>query len=282
VRLLRIAGAVAAGLLLALLAAWLAPRELDWNRYRDTIATVASTTLGRPVQITGPVSLTLLPHPVLTAAGVMVTDAGDGASAAVAELRLQVAMLPLLAGRLEVQDLTLQDARIRLPWPFRPGALQQPPPSWVMGLRARVEDGTLLIGGLKVADVAGTLSVDPLTGTFSMDGLAAALGRRWRVTARLGRAGGDGSAPLEVSLDDQDPARDTGGTLSGQIAPDGSLVGRVTGRGRDLSRLIPGPAVPWHAAGRFRGGDGLALADQLDVEIGGVPARCPTCWRGAA
>ncbi len=273
-RLLRIAGAVAAGLLvLALLAAWLAPRELDWNRYRDTIATVASTTLGRPVQITGPVSLTLLPHPVLTAAGVMVTDAGDGASAAVAELRLQVAMLPLLAGRLEVQDLTLQDARIRLPWPFRPGALQQPPPSWVMGLRARVEDGTLLIGGLKVADVAGTLSVDPLTGTFSMDGLAAALGRRWRVTARLGRDGGDGSAPLEVSLDDQDPARDTGGTLSGQIAPDGSLVGRVTGRGRDLSRLIPGPAVPWHAAGRFRGGDGLALADQLDVEIGGVPAR---------
>ena len=92
-RLLRIAGGAAAGLLLLVtLAAYLAPRVLDWNRYRDEIASVASTALGRPVQITGPVSLTLVPHPVLVASGVVLAELGDGASAEVPELRLQVAL----------------------------------------------------------------------------------------------------------------------------------------------------------------------------------------------
>jgi hypothetical protein len=273
-RLLRIVGGALVGLVvLALFAAWLAPRVLDWNRYRAGIASIAADTLGRPVQIAGPVSLTLLPRPVLVAARVTLPDTGDGSSADVAELRLQVGLGSLLTGRLEAEDLALYGARMRLPWPFRPGALQQHPPNWLSGLHARVEDGTLLVGAFTISDIAGTLSADPLTGTFSMDGLAAALGRRWRVTARLGRAGGDGSAPLEASLDGLGAVQDTGGTLSGQLAADGSLAGRVTARGRDLSQLIAGPAEPWHAAGRFRGGDGLALADDLDVEIGGVPAR---------
>ena len=273
-RLLRIAGGALAGLLLLIvLAAWLAPRLLDWNQYRDAIASFASTSLGRPVRIQGPVSLTLLPRPVLTASNVILPNPGDGFSAGVAELRLQVALGSLLTGRLEAEDMTLHGARMRLPWPFSAGALQQDRPAWLNGLHARVEDGTLLIGSLTITDIAGTLAADPVTGTFAVDGLAAGLGRRWRVTARLGRAGGDGSAPLELSLDGQDATQDTGGTFSGQLAPDGTLAGRVVGRGRDLSQLIAGPAAPWHASGRFRGGDGLALADDLDVEIGGVPAR---------
>ncbi len=273
-RLLRIAGGATAGLLLlALAAAWFAPLMMDWNDYRGAIAGVASTSLGRPVRIGGTVSLTLLPRPVLVASGVTLPDPGDGFSADVAELRLQVGLGPLLTGRLEAEDLTLNGARMRLPWPFRAGALQQNPPNWLTGLQARVEDGTLLVGGLTITDIAGTLAANPLTGTFSVDGFAAGLGRRWRVTARLGRAGGDGSVPLEASLDGQDATQDTGGTFSGQLAQDGTLAGRVVGRGRDLSQLIAGPAAPWHASGRFHGADGLALADDLDVEIGGVPAR---------
>ena len=279
-RLLRIlAGAIAALLVLALVAAWLAPRFLDWNRYRGAIAGIATSSLGRTVQITGPVSLTLLPRPVLVASGVELPDTGDGSSADVAELRLQVGVGSLLSGRLDAEDLTLRGARMRLPWPLRAGALQQRPPQWLTGIRARVEDGTLLVGGLTIADIAGTLASDPVTGTLSVDGVAAGLGKRWRVTARLGRAGDDGSASLEASLDGLDAIQDTGGTLSGQLAADGALTGRVTGRGRDLSQLIAGPAAPWHAAGRFRGADGLVLADDLDVEIGGVPARAAVALR---
>ena len=273
-RILRIACVILGGLCLLIgLGAWQAPRFLDWDRYRTTIAGLAAAGLGRPVRIDGPVSLSLLPHPVLTASRVTVADSGDGASADVAEMRLQVALGPLLAGRVDVRDLVLHGAQMRLPWPPRPGALQQRPPAWLTGLHAQIEDGTLHVGGLTISSVSGALAADPLTGTLTMDGVAAALGRQWRVTARLGRTGQDGTAPLNASLDGLGVMRDTGGTLSGQIAADGSLTGRVTGRGEDLSQLIAAPARPWHAAGRFYGADGLALADELDVDIGGVPAR---------
>ena len=51
------------------------PPPLDWDRYRESIATLASDRLGREVRIAGPVSLTLLPEPVLTAAGVSLPTA---------------------------------------------------------------------------------------------------------------------------------------------------------------------------------------------------------------
>ena len=274
VRLLRAAGATLAALsLLALLAAWLGPGLLDWDRYRGTLAGMASAGLGRPVRINGPVSLVLLPQPVLVAAEVTVADTGDGASAEVRQMRLQVGLAPLLAGRLEPQDLVLRSARLRLPWPPRPGAWRQRPPDWLAGLHARVEDGTLLVGGLAFSAIEAALAADPLTGTLSATAAATALGQRWDGTARLGRAGHDGVAPLELSLDGQGAVRGTGGALSGQVAGDGALSGQVSGHGRDLSRFIAGPASPWRAAGRFRGVDGLALADELDVEIGGAPAR---------
>ncbi len=55
---------------LLLLAVWQVPQWLDWNRYRATIEVLASATLGQPVTIDGPITLTLLPQPVLTAAQV--------------------------------------------------------------------------------------------------------------------------------------------------------------------------------------------------------------------
>ena len=73
-RLLLVAGAV---LLLAVVAAVLVlPGTLDWNRYRDEIAALASRGIGRPVRINGNVSLSLLPQPVLTASGMTVADRG--------------------------------------------------------------------------------------------------------------------------------------------------------------------------------------------------------------
>ncbi len=47
----------------------------------------------------------------------------------------------------------------------------------------------------------------------------------------------------------------------------------MSGRGPNLSQLLPAPAVPWRAEGRLTAGGGLAVADDLDLDIGGVPAR---------
>ncbi len=262
---------------------WLLPGMLDWNRYRDSIAALASQRLGRPVHIGGKVSLQLLPQPILTADDVAVDGVpiDEGGSGAIDEesglrakaLRLRVGLGPLLAGQVDARELTLQGADLRLPWPPQPGALTQRLPSWLTGLQARIEDGRLQVGRMVFTGVQGTITTDPDTGTLAAAGVLQAGQRRWQFTARLARPGRDGTAGLDMSLDGQDGLRDTGGTFSGQIAGDGALSGRVAGRGPDLSLLMPAPGLPWRGDGRLHASAGLAIADELSLEIDGAPAR---------
>jgi uncharacterized protein involved in outer membrane biogenesis len=88
-------GGLAGLLILILGAAWLLPSVLDWNRYRTSFEALASSALGQPVAIEGPITLTLLPHPVLTASRVSVgatSELRDGSYIAVDSLRLRVAL----------------------------------------------------------------------------------------------------------------------------------------------------------------------------------------------
>ncbi|MBV8916392.1 MAG: AsmA family protein, partial [Acetobacteraceae bacterium] len=263
-----------AGLLLVLVAGiWVVPGMLDWNRYRVSIAALVASGLGRPVRIGGNVTLHLLPQPILTASGIEVDDAGHGVVLAAHELRLRVALGPLLGGRVDARELELRGADLRLPWPPPAGALAQRPPAWLTGLQARVEESRLQVGNLVVSDIGASLATDPDTGTLSAVGSGTSFGRTWRFTARLARPGRDGAAGLDLSLDGQGKLQDTGATFSGVLGADGALSGRVAGRGPDLSQLMPGPAVPWRGDGRLSASGGLAVADELALEIGGSPAR---------
>lgn len=270
-----------AGLLLGALLAgvWLVPGMLDWNRYRDGIAALASQQLGRPVHIGGAVSLQLLPQPILTAADVSVNEDGSGDARpggvmlSAKALRLRVALGPLLAGKVDARELVLQGADMRLPWPPPAGSLAQRPPEWLTGLQARVEQSRLQVGDMALTGIDATITTDPDTGTLSAAGVGQAGTRTWQFTARLTRPGRDGSAALDLSLDGQGKLRDTGGTFSGQIGIDGALSGRVAGRGPDLSALMPAPALPWRGDGRLTAAAGLVVADELALEIGGAPAR---------
>ncbi len=262
---------LAASIGLTVAAAWFVPRFLDWGQYRAAVEAVASAGLGRPVRIAGPIRLSLLPEATLVAGDVTLPDTGDGASATASQLRLRVALGALMAGRIEPQDLVLRSAHMRLPWPLT--ALVSVGLVAPAGLHARVEDSTLAIGGLQVTAIDGELRVDPTTGLLSAAGLASVMERAWQMTGRLGRAGADGSATVEITLDGQGSAVGTGGTLSGQIAPDGGLAGRVSGRGPDLSLLLPAPGVAWKADGQIKAGSGLVMADDLELDIGDSPAK---------
>ncbi len=271
-RALRLIAAALTGLLIAAICtAWFLPRFLNWDDYRQTIAVVVSAGLGRPVQIRGPIRLSLLPQVALRAGDVTIADTGDGASATTREMRLRIGLTGLLAGEVRPRELVLQGAHMHLPWPLSARFLREGRPA--AGLHAEIEDGTLDLGGLSLTGIAGELAVDPATGTLSANGLGTVLGRSWRLTGRLGRPGRDGSATLEVSLDGQGGLVNTGGLISGVIAEDGSLSGQVSGRGPDLSLLLPAPAAPWRADGRLIAGSGLAVADDLEAEIGGMLAR---------
>lgn len=262
-------GGVLAGILLA--AAWVLPSVLDWNRYRAEVAALASGALGRNVTIEGPIALTLLPQPMLTAARVSVAAGDHDVAVSAARLRVRVSLGALLSGRIDARELVLQGADVRLPWPIEARTiLPQAPPS----LTARIEDGRLAIGEVAFTNINATLNSGDFTGSTMLAGSARAGGdQRWRFNARLTRPGADGSAALDIALDGEEALQGTYLSLSAQISGDGSLAGRVAGYGPDLSRLLPAPSLPFRAEGRVTVSGGLAAADDLAIDLGGAPVR---------
>ncbi len=260
----------------AALAAWLVPPMLDWNRYRFTIAEIVSDNLGRDITIEGPISLSLLPEPILTAGNVSVDSprgVNDGVTIRVAQLRLRLALIPLLKAQVDARELVLRGLDMHLPWPLGPDPLALRAPTWLSSISARIEDGSLSVGAVTATHIDASLGLVPETGSTSLGGTAVISGQTWHMTSRLTRSGSDGTAGLDLSLDGQGPMQGLGALFSGQIAADGSLSGRITGRGPDLSRLIAAPSVPFKADGRLSIAAGLAVADDLAVEIAGSPAR---------
>ena len=274
--------AVLLGALLACV--WLVPPMLDWNRFRLEIESFASDALGRQVGIDGKVTLTLLPQPVFTAAGISIAGASDATGAGggrmtAAQLRLAVTLHGLFSGRVEAREVVLRGVDLRLPWPPPPDALVFRPPAWLSALSARIEGGTVAIGSVVAKIAEATLSTADGTGTYNVAGIAALSGRNWRFAAQLSRPGGDGSAGLTLSLDGQGPAQGLGLALSGQVSGEGAFTGRVSLRGGDLSLLLPAPAVPFRAEGRLDVAAGLAVADELNGELGGAPVRGAVAFR---
>ncbi|MBV8400155.1 MAG: AsmA family protein, partial [Acetobacteraceae bacterium] len=261
-------------LILAGAAAWLLPPMLDWSRYRASFELLASSALGRPVVIEGPISLSLLPEPVLTAARVGVGDAAkpSGASLTVRAMRLRVALWPLLAGHVDARELVLRQPTLRLPWPLPQGAITTRPFPWIASFAAHAEGGTLQVGGFEMTGIDAVFSTGE-TGALSIAGSAEAFGRVWRVAGRLTSPGSDGSAGLDFAIDGGGKVSGVGVAFSGQLAADGSLAGHISARGPDLSQLVPAPAVPFRAEGRFTAAGGLAAADDLTMEIAGSPAQ---------
>lgn len=256
----------------ALLAAWLVPPQLDWGKYRATIAQLAGNRLGLPVTIDGPVSLTLLPEPVLTADQVSVgSPAADGVLIRVQSLRLRVALLPLLRGRVDARELVLDGPDLHIPWPAQPDMLSARPPAWLTAFAARIEDGRLSVGQFAVTGINGTLS-SLNKGALSAKVSADIAGQRWHVDSRLTSAGLDGSSGLAVVLHGEGKAAGTTGSFSGQFSASGQLSGSVKAAGPNLSLLLPTPALRFTAEGRLTVADGLAEADELTVKLDGAPA----------
>ena len=272
---------VAAVAALLLLAVWQVPQWLDWNRYRATIEVLASATLGQPVTISGPISLTLLPQPVLTAVRVNV---GGGEptdlSIRVEALRLRVALWPLIGGHVDARELVLRGPDLHIPWPTEPGMLRPRPPAWLAAFAARIENGRLTVGQLAFTGIDATLATLD-TGALSASGTARFSGQGWHFTARLTAAGADGVAGLNATLDGQDKANGLGASFTGQLARDGTLAGTIASRGPNLSVLLPTPPVPFRADGRLTVRSGLAAVDGLALEIGGSPAHGAVALRVA-
>ena len=217
---------------------------------------------------------------MLTAARVTIADDGDGVTLSARELRLSVALGPLIAGRVDAQELVLHGPVIHLPWPPRASSFTARPPAWLGALSARVEDGTLIVGALVFTGINAVLQTAD-TGTLSADGTGARDGLAWHFNARLARPGGDGAAGLDIALDGQGKMAGTGGRFTGQLAAGGEIAGQVVAYGPDLSLLLATPKLPFRAEGRLLASGGLLAAEELAVELGGSPGRAAFALRVA-
>ena len=263
--------AAAAVIAVAIAVVAVLPSALDWNRYRGTLEFLASDALGRPVTIAGPISLSLLPEPVLTASRVRVGGGGDGARILVAELRLRVALMPLLSGQVDARELTLRQPNLHLPWPPRLGQPFETPP-WLAALSARIDDGTIEAGGLVLTHVSATLAEGRGDAALMLSGSATTDTGSWQLRFRLGDQAADGNAPIEASLSGQDTTAGTEARFTGALAPNGEISGRVAIEGPDLARLMAAPPLPFHLDGTIlTGTDAVRLAG-LQLTLGTVAA----------
>ncbi len=250
----------------AVLAAWLVPRHLDWTEYRAELQRLGEARLGREVRIDGAFALEMLPQPRLTARGVSIGDAGDGFSGSAQEIRLGLALAPLLSGRVVVTDLTLVSPRLTL--------AGLPAPLWEVAGRptplfaraeVRLENGEVTVGAMRLAGVNARLTSVAAGGPYVAEGRFDFASRPVDFSVGLGQPGFDGAATLEATL----------ATRGARLAATGiawhggfAFSGTIRAEGTDLSALLPGPALPFQAEARVSAEGGAATADQLDLRIG--------------
>ncbi|MCS6921227.1 MAG: AsmA family protein [Elioraea sp.] len=249
------------------LAAWLLPRHLDWSDYRAEVERIGSARLGREVRIDGAFALEILPQPRLTARGVSIGDAGDGFSGSAEELRLGLALAPLLRGQVVVTDLTLVAPRVRLASLTAPLWEVVGRPAIVLaGAEVRLERGEIELGGARLGGVFARLSAEGALGAYTAQGRFDVAGEPAEFSVALGQGGYEGAAPLEFRLGWRGAAmRASGISWHGGFA----FAGSIQVEGTDFSALLPGPALPFRAEARLSIEGAAATADQLQLEIGG-------------
>ena len=110
---------IALGCLVVVLVAGalIAPSFIDWNKYKDPIQAEAERLTGRDVTVGGHLSFSVLPSPALSADDVRIANIPGAKAenfARLKSLKVKVALLPLLTGKIRVKQVTLVEPEIAL------------------------------------------------------------------------------------------------------------------------------------------------------------------------
>ncbi|MCC9626118.1 AsmA family protein [Thalassospira sp. MA62] len=113
-KILAVVGAVLIVLIAALL---IIPSLIDWNSYKGQISQAVRDATGRELAIEGDLSMALLPSPTLSANEVSlsnVASAQDPDMVTIGEVQVNVALMPLLTGNVQVTQVSLIDPVIAI------------------------------------------------------------------------------------------------------------------------------------------------------------------------
>jgi uncharacterized protein involved in outer membrane biogenesis len=304
--------ALLAVLFVLVAAVLLLPSLIDWNAYKDQLADQVERATGRDITVDGPVSLALLPSPAFSAQQVTLAGAdGDPGQpmARIADLRVQIALTPLLQGNIEVERLVLVEPEIRLErtadgaanWRFQAGdgpatgAGEPPLDSGLLGQvslkNVQVVGGTLryldATAGIdrRVSAVDVRFSAQSLSGPFRAQGTLSTDGVPLEVDGQLGQLGSGGPAPysLRVRLSGTDAHANLGGALT--LGETARLQGDLELRGGELAHALaritgrPAASYPAQLAQTFSGDtqltleDGVLKAQDLSLQLGDTGAN---------
>jgi AsmA family/AsmA-like C-terminal region len=98
-------------LVIAVIAALLAPFVINWNNYRDNLEAWGHTLTGRQVAIDGPISVRLFPWPRLVAEDVSIANPNEFSEQALMKatrIEVQLALAGLFSGEIQVEAIELE------------------------------------------------------------------------------------------------------------------------------------------------------------------------------
>ncbi|MBV2143910.1 AsmA family protein [Falsochrobactrum sp. TDYN1] len=204
---------IVGGLLVLLLtAALVVPPFVDWSGYRAEFEREAGHILGRPVQVTGDVSVRLLPFPSLAFSDVRVGADAEHPVMSVDTFSMDAELMPFLRGQLLIYDMRMERPRVnisldkdgRVDWAFRPSTPIDP--AQIKVERLSIDNGTVTLrdeasGRIHTASALNAvLSASRLSGPWKAKGTVNVSGRGLALDLSSGEAKPDGSLRLRLRI----------------------------------------------------------------------------------
>ncbi len=271
---------VAIAVILALVAALVAPIFIDWSRYRAEFEARASRLTGLEFRVTGPIAVRLLPTPTLTLQGIEFGRPNDSKVRA-RTLHIEFALSRLLQGEWRIEDARLEapefgisfDQLGRVAWPLPPIGIA---PEGVSIQRLTISDGRAALAHdasgsrLELGKIDFKGELRSLTGPVRGEGSFAVAGNHYPYRVNMARIADDGSVKIRLNIDPIDPPLNVEADFSIRVErgvprlEGGIVFARPAGR-------VPGGDItvePWRVTSRFQTDSTAASLGQIELQYG--------------
>ena len=233
--------------ILAIGGAFVVPRFITWSDYRPRLEAMATQAFGTPVEITGDISLNLLPQPLLVFTKVRVGPA-EAPAMEVEKVEAEFSLFDFLSDRYKVTRLELEQpvvtVAVRADGSVDPGFALGPE---AVQSNVSIADAQIVGGRVQLADarsgeiyvvdgITGELRLDSIDGPFSFQGSGTLDDAGYAMRVSTGRLDVAGATSLSFYLQ----AADRSFTVEANGALETGAAPKFTG---DLSYRRPPPRL---------------------------------------
>jgi AsmA family/AsmA-like C-terminal region len=272
---------LAIAIILALVAALVAPFVVDWNHFRTTFENEASRLTGLSVRVAGTIDARILPTPRIKLRNVEIGETGREPRLRAGAIDLEVRLGPLIRGEVQATEARLVAPQIDLALD-RSGAVDWPVPTrtWraedLSVSRLRVEDGSIVLADaasgsrLTLQKLSFDGDIRSLLGPFRGEGTFVAGDEPYGYRISGGRGDDGFKIRLGVNPSNHPLTTDIDGTLTvdhGAPQFDGTIaLARPVGAALSSGQRVM--SDPWHAGGTIRATPGAASLHDVTFQYG--------------